>query len=80
MASPYQSSNTPADLRHSSKLSWRQRLYVVEVRHPVEVPGSEATHVANVFVTQPDIVFRVQRLPSFGSAACAAYRRRSRVG
>ena len=31
MASPYQSSNTPADLRHSSKLSWRQRLYVVEV-------------------------------------------------
>src|ERR1700675_4160004 len=31
MASPYQISNTPSDLRHSSKLSWRQRLYVVEV-------------------------------------------------
>src|SRR4026208_375063 len=31
MASPYQSSNTPADLNHSSKLSIRQRFYVIEV-------------------------------------------------
>src|SRR5688572_4359139 len=52
----------------------------VSVSHTVALPGSDATQVANVFVTHPPVVYRVHRLPSLASARLAAKRSRSRVG
>ena len=71
MASPYQISNTPADLRHSSKLSWRQRLYVVEVLAGLALTANH--FFTNMWRHTLHTVFRVK-------SAHGCWRRCSRSG
>jgi NADH-quinone oxidoreductase subunit I len=58
MAPPYQRSNTPADLRHSSRLGFVQRLYLFEVLLGLKLTG--ARFFANMWRHTLRTVFRVK--------------------
>ncbi len=58
MASPYQRSNTPADARHSSRLGWLQRFYLVEVLLGLKLTGIR--FVANMWRHTLHTIFRVK--------------------
>jgi NADH-quinone oxidoreductase subunit I len=57
MASPYQRSNTPADARHSSRLGFFQRFYLVEVLLGLKLTG--VRFFANMWRHTLHTVFRV---------------------
>jgi hypothetical protein len=54
----YQTSNTPADPRHSSRLSLRQRFYVVEVL--IGLALTAAHFFGNMWRHTLRVVFRVK--------------------
>jgi NADH-quinone oxidoreductase subunit I len=58
VAPPYQRSNTPADLRHSSRLGFVQRLYLFEVLLGLKLTG--ARFFANMWRHTLRTVFRVK--------------------
>ena len=68
MASPYQSSNTPADPKHSSRLGFVQRFYLLEVLSGLKLTGLR--FFANMARHTLHTVFRVKS--AHGAVTCSA--------